>query len=114
MDKQVHSIASDFLRSRMIHYAVRKAADLAGDNFYYGLGITEVGDEELAFFAEDAWRTYTLAISFDYPRYAHTLFIQAFLKAYHVYERELPNGLHPSLPVLAAEFEIEVGLAHNP
>lgn len=55
MDKQVHSIASDFLRIRMIHYAVRKAADLAGDNFYYGLGITEVGDEELAFFAEDAW-----------------------------------------------------------
>jgi hypothetical protein len=114
MDKQVHSIASDFLRNYMIQNAMCKAAALARDNFYYALGITDIGDEDLDFFAEDAWRIYTSTIHFDYPSYAHTLFLQAYRMAYHVYELELPNGHHPSLPILAAELEVELGLASNP
>jgi hypothetical protein len=111
MEKQVHSIASDFLRTYMIQSAMRKAAELARDNFYYGLGSMDISGEDLSFFAEDAWRSYTLTISFDYPRYAHTLFLQAYQRAYRAYEGELPHGLHPNIPILATEFEIEMGLA---
>ena len=114
MDKQMHSTASDVLRRFMIQNAMRKAAELAQDNFYYGLGIADVGNKELAYFAEEAWRIYTLTISFDYPHYAHALFVRAYQTAYHLYEGELPRGLHPNLPVMVAEFETEMGLALEP
>jgi hypothetical protein len=110
MDKQVHSVASDFLRGALIQFAMRKAAELAREGFYLGLGSGDVGNEDLALFAEEAWGKYTLSISFDYPRYAHTLFLQAYRMAYHAYSRELPKGLHPNLQELVEEFESESGL----
>jgi hypothetical protein len=110
MDKQVHSIASDFLRSSMVQYGMHKAAELARESFYHGLGSDSLSDEDIAFFAEEAWGKYTLTISFDYPGYAHTLFLTAYRMAYRAYAQELPKGLHPNLPILVAEFETGLGL----
>ena len=107
----MHSIASDYLRSAMLQYAMRKASELAKEGFYHGLGTLEMGDEDLALFAEEAWRRYTMTINFDYPRYAHTLFLQAYSMAYRTFATELPNDLHPNLQILIAEFEKERGLA---
>jgi hypothetical protein len=114
MDKQVHSIASDFLRGSMIQFAMRKAAELARESFYHGLGGDDLGDEDLAYFAEDVWEKYTLTIGFDYPDYAHRLFLQGYRMAYRAYSRELPKGLHPNLQILVAQFETEMGLQTSP
>jgi hypothetical protein len=114
MDKQLHSVASDFRRTAMLQYAMRRASELAREGFYFGLGTVDLGDKDLALFAEEAWRTYTLTIYFDYPRYAHSLFLQAHQMAYHAYALELPNDLHPNLPILIAEFETQMGLALEP
>jgi hypothetical protein len=114
MDKQLHSVASDFLRTAMLQYAMRKASELAREGFYHGLGTLDMGDEDLALFAEEAWRTYTLTIYFDYPRYAHSLFLQAYKMAYRAYAQGLPNEHHPNLPILIAEFETQMGLALEP
>jgi hypothetical protein len=114
MDKQLHSVASNFLRTAMLQYAMRKASDLAGEGFYFGLGTVDLRDEDLALFAEEAWRTYTLTIYFDYPGYAHSLFLQAYQMAYRAYAQGLPNDLHPNLPILIAEFETRMGLALEP
>lgn len=111
MDKQLHSIASDVLRATMLQFAMRKASELAREGFYHGLGLLDIGDEDLALFAEEAWQKYTLTIDFDYPRYAHSLFLQAHLLAYRAYARELPHDLHPNLQILIAEFETQMGLA---
>ena len=111
MDKQVHSIASDLLRVAMIQSAMRHAAELARESFYHGLGIGDIPDTELVPFAEDAWRKYTLRVTFDYPDYAHTLFVHAYQMAYQAYARELSKGLHPNVPILAEEFEALRGLA---
>lgn len=110
MGQQLHSVASDYLRGAMLQFAMRKAADLAGESFYHGLGLDSLGSDDLLIFAEDAWRKYSLSIDFDYPQYAHKLFLRAFQAAYLVYMRELPNGVHPSLPDLVVAFEAEVGL----
>jgi hypothetical protein len=111
MEKQSHSIASDYLRTAMLQSAMRKASELAKEGFYHGLGTLEMGDEDLALFAEDAWRRYTLTIDFDYPSYAQRLFVEAYQMAYHAYARDLPNGLHPNLQILIAEFEAKRGLS---
>jgi hypothetical protein len=111
MDKQVHSIASDFHRTVMIQFAMRKASELAREAFYHGLGTLEIGDEDLALFAEEEWRRYTRTIDFDYSSYAHTLFIDAHRMAYRSYARALPHDSHPNLQILIAEFETEMGLA---
>jgi hypothetical protein len=110
MENQHHSVASDYLRGAMIQFAMRKAADLAGESFYHGLGLESPGSDDLLIFAEDAWRKYSLTIDFDYPHYAHQLFLRAFQAAYLAYMRELPNGVHPSLPDLLSAFETEIGL----
>ena len=110
MDKQTHSIASDYLRTTMLQYAMRKASELAREGFYNGLERLEMGDEDLTLFAQDAWHRYTLMISFDYLSYARRVFVQAYQMAYRAYARDLPNDLHPNLKILIAEFEIEVGL----
>jgi hypothetical protein len=114
MQKQFHSIASDYLRGAMLQFAMRKAADLAGESFYHGLGIESLGGDDVLVFAEDSWRKYSLSIDFDYPQYAQKLFLRAFQSAYLAYMRELPNGLHPSLPDLVAAFEAQVGLQDTP
>jgi hypothetical protein len=114
MEKQLHSVASDYLRGAMLQFAMRKAADLAGESFYHGLGLDSLGIDDLHIFAEDAWNKYSLSIEFDYPRYAHKLFLRAFQAAYLAYLRELPNGVHPSLPELLAAFEAEEGIQTTP
>jgi hypothetical protein len=111
MDKQVHSIASDFHRTTMLQFAMRKASELAREGFYHGLGTLEMGDEDLALFAREEWRRYILAIDFDYPSYAHTLFVDAHRMAYRAYASALPEDVHPNLQILVAEFETEKGLA---
>jgi hypothetical protein len=111
MDKQVHTIASDFHRTAMLQFAMRKASELAREGFYHGLGTLEMRDDDLALFAEEEWRRYTLRIGFDYPSYAHTLFVDAYRMAYRAYARALPDDLHPNLQILIAEFEAEMGLA---
>ena len=110
MEKQLHSVASDYLRGAMIQFAMRKAADLAGESFYHGLGIESLGGDDLELFAEDFWRKYSLTIDFDYPHYAHKLFLLAFQSAYLAHMQQLPHGKHPGLPELVAAFEAEVGL----
>jgi hypothetical protein len=110
MEKPLHTVASDYLRGAMLQRAMRKAADLAGESFYHGLGLDSLGTDDLRIFAEDAWGKYSLSIDFDYPHYAHTLFLRAFQTAYMAYLRELPNGVHPSLPDLVSAFEVEMGL----
>jgi hypothetical protein len=111
MDKQVHSVASDFQRTAMLQFAMRKASELAREAFYHGLGTLEMGDEDLALFAEEEWRRYTRAIEFDYPSYARTLFVDAHRMAYRAYSGALPHDVHPNLQILIAEFETEMGLA---
>jgi hypothetical protein len=110
MEKQLYSVASDYLRGAMLQFAMRKAADLATESFYHGLGLDSLSSDDLAVFAEDSWRKYSLSIDFDYPHYAQKLFRQAFQMAYLAYMQELPNGVHPSLPDLISSFEAEVGL----
>jgi hypothetical protein len=110
MEKQMHSIASDYLRGAMLHYAMRKAAELAKEGFYHGLETLDMEDEGLSLFTEEAWQRYTLTITFDYSRYAHRLFLQAYGMAYHAYATELPNARHPDLQTLITEFEKERGL----
>ncbi len=110
MDRHLHFIADDYQRKAMIQTAMRKAIELARDSFFHGLMIDALGDEDLAFFAGEAWKAYTRTIEFDYPTYAETLFLQAYINAYRVYQRELPKGVHPSAVTLAEEFEAELGL----
>jgi len=110
MDRHLHFIADDFQRKAMIQAAIRKAIELARDSFFHGLMIEALGDEELSLFAGEAWKAYSLVIEFDYPTYAETLFLQAYLMAYRVYQRDLPNGIHPSAVTLADQFEAEIGL----
>ena len=89
MEKQLYSIASDYLRGAMLQFAMRKAADLAGESFYHGLGIESLGSDDVLIFAEDAWGRYSLTIDFDYPHYAHRLFLRAFQTAYLAYHQRI-------------------------
>lgn len=110
MERHLHFIADDFQRKAMIQTAVRKAMELARDSFFHGLMIDALADDELSLFAGEAWKAYDRLIEFDYPTYAETLFLQAYRTAYRVYQRDLPNGVHPSAVTLADEFEAEIGL----
>ena len=110
VERHLHFIADDFQRRAMIQTAVRKAIELARDSFFHGLMIDAMDDEEVGFFAAEAWTAYSRLIEFDYPTYAETLFRQAYRMAYRVYQRDLPNGVHPSAVTLTEEFETEIGL----
>jgi len=116
MEKPFHTVASDYMRAAMLQFAMRKAADLAAESFYNGLGLDSLGSDDLLIFSEDAWAKYSLSMDFDYPHYAHKLFLRAFHAAYLAYMQGLPNGAHPSLPDLVAAFELEAGLqtTHRP
>ena len=94
----------------MIQTAIRKAIELARDSFFHGLMIEAMDDEDLALFAGEAWKAYTLRIEFDYPSYAETLFLGGYRMAYRVYQRDLPHDIHPSAVTLADQFEVEIGL----
>jgi hypothetical protein len=113
MNGQFYSIASDFQRGAMIQVAMRRAGEIARESFYHGLMVGDLGEAELALFAEDAWGRFSRTLTFDYPDYAHDLFLRAYLMAYRAFADDLPRGIHPNTYVLAELLEEEIRQAHN-
>ena len=114
MNGQFYSIASDFQRGAMIQVAMRRAGEIARASFYHGLMVGDLGDAELALFADDAWERFSKSVTFDYPNYAHDVFLRAYRMAYRAYADDLPQGIHPNTYVLAELLEEEIRQAHNP
>lgn len=114
MDKPYYSIASDFQRSAMIQTAMRQAGEIARESFYHGLMASDLGDAEVTLFAEDAWERFGKDKAFDYPGYAHTLFLRAYRRAYQAYVDDLPQGIHPNTFVLAELLDEELHQPHDP
>jgi hypothetical protein len=110
VDRHLHFIADDVQRRAMIQTAMRKAIELARDNFFHGLGLDTLTDDDLALFAGEAWGAYGRMIEFDYPTYARSLYFKAYRMAYMICQRDLPHGIHPSTVTLTEEFEAEAGL----
>ena len=108
MSGQFYSIASDFQRAAIIQVAMRRAGEIARESFYHGLMVGDLGDAELAIFAEDAWGRFSTSATFDYPDYAHDLFLRAYRMAYHAHADDLPRGIHPNTYVLAELLEEEL------
>ena len=102
---QFYSIASDFQRATIIQVAMRRAGEVARESFYHGLMVGDLGEVELALFAEDAWGRFSMSVTFDYPDYAHNLFLRAYHLAYHAHADDLPRGIHPNTSVLAELLE---------
>lgn len=113
MDKPYYSVASELQRSVLIQTAMRRAGEVARESFYHGLTVGDLGNEELALFAEDAWERFKLLATFDYPGYARALFQRAYFVAYRAFSVELPRGNHPDTHALAAALEEEIHQAHG-
>jgi hypothetical protein len=113
MDKSYYSIASDSQRGAVMQTAMQRAGEIARESFYHGLMVGDLGDAELALFAEDAWGRFSARATFDYPVYAHDLFFRAYRKAYQAYADDLPRGIHPNTFVLAALLEEELHLERD-
>src|SRR5690242_966643 len=113
MNGQFYSIASDFQRATIIQVAMRRAGEVARESFYHGLMVGDLGEAELAIFAEDAWGRFSTSLTFDYPDYAHNLFLRAYQKAYQAHADDLPRGIHPNTYVLAELLEEELRQEHN-
>ncbi len=103
-------IADDVQRNALIRSAMQKAVDLAREGFYHALMVEGLDDETLALFAQEGWERFNALLEFDYPQYARTLYISAYLAAYRATVDELPHGRHPNTADLAAAFEAELGL----
>jgi hypothetical protein len=114
MNGQFYSIASDFQRGAMIQVAMRRAGEMARESFYHGLMVDDLGEAELALFAEDAWERFSKTVTFDYPDYARRLFFQAYRMAFQAYADDLPRGIHPDAHVLATLLEEKVRQANAP
>ena len=114
MSGQFYSIASDFQRGAMIRVAMRRAGEIAIESFYHGLMVGDLGEVEVTVFAEDAWQRFSATVTFDYPDYAHDMFLRAYRKAYQAYADDLPRGIDPNTYVLAELLEEEMRQAHNP
>jgi hypothetical protein len=113
MNGQFYSIASDFQRGAMIQVAMQRAGEIARESFYHGLLVGDLGEAELALFAEDAWERFSKTVTFDYPGYAHDLFHRAYRMSYQAYADDLPQGIRPNTYVLAELLEEEVRQAHD-
>lgn len=113
MEKPYYSIASEVQRGMLMQTAMRRAGDIARESFFHGLAVDDLGDDELALFAEDAWARFTVLVTFDYPGYAHMLFRRAYLVAYRAFCVELPRGGRPDTQALAEELEAEIHQAHG-
>ncbi len=114
MNGQFYSIASDFQRGAIIQVAMQRAGEIARESFYHGLMVGDLGEAELALFAEDGWERFSRTLTFDYPNYAHDLFLRAYRRAYQAFADDLPRGIHPNTYVLAELLEEELRQAHNP
>lgn len=113
MNSQFYSIASDFQRAAIIQVAMRRASEVARESFYHGLMVGDLGPAELAIFAEDAWGRFSASATFDYPDYAHGLFLRAYRMAYQAHADDLPRGIHPNTYVLAELLEEELRQEHT-
>ncbi len=114
MNTQFYSIASDFQRRAMIQVAMQRAGEIARESFYHGLMMNDLGEAELALFAEDAWERFCKTVTFDYPGYARTLFVQAYRMAFYAYADNLPRGIHTNPHVIAELLEEKMRKAHTP
>ncbi len=112
-DKPYHSVASDFQRAAMIQLAIRRAGEVVRESFYHGLLIDDLGDAEVAMFAEDAWERFDRIVIFDYPDYAHEIFLRAYRLGYAAFASDLPRGAHPDIHTLAAQLDEEMHQAHS-
>lgn len=112
MNGKFYSVASDFQRGAMIQVAIERAGEIARESFYHGLMVSDLGEAELALFADDAWERFSKTVTFDYPDYAHDLFLRAYRMAYQAYVDDLPRGIHPNPYVLAELLEEEIRQAH--
>lgn len=113
IDKPYHSVASDFQRGALIQIAIRRAGEIVRESFVHGLMVDDLGDAEVTLFAEDAWERYCKTVTFDYPDFAHTLFLRAYRMGYKAYAADLPRGIHPNTYVLAELLEEEIHQAHS-
>jgi len=113
MSGQFYSIASDFQLGAMIQVAMRRAGEMARESFYHGLTVGDLGEVELTLFANDAWQRFSMTVTFDYPHYAHDVFLRAYRMAYQAYADDLPRGIAPNMYVLAELLEEEIRQAHN-
>jgi hypothetical protein len=110
MSKRIFHIANDVQRHGLIQAAMQKAVALAHECFFHALMVDGLDDEAVELFAREAWAQLAGAFEFDYPRYAQSLYIQAYKMAYRAAMRELPDGRHPNTAELAKAFEAEIGL----
>jgi hypothetical protein len=108
MTGQFYSIASDFQRGAIIQFAMRRAGEIARESFYHGLLVGDLGEAEVVLFAEDAWERFSRTVTFDYPDYAHDLFLRAYRMAYQAHADDLPRGIHPNTYVLAELLEEQI------
>jgi hypothetical protein len=112
-NKPFHSVASDYQRGVMIQNALQRAGEIARECFYNGLMLEDLGDAEVALFAEDAWARCCRMVTFDYPEYAHSLYLRAYRMGYRAYADDLPRGIHPNTYVLAELFEEQLRQANS-
>jgi hypothetical protein len=111
--ERIHSIADDHQRRALLWQACRKAMDLADEDFYHAMTTTGLDDESLRTFARAAFGAYTATIVFDYPGYADSLFLKAYMLAYRDHLRALMNGSRLSPAAVLNEVEAGLGLANS-
>lgn len=112
-EKPYHSVASDYQRAAMIQIAMRRAGEVVREIFYNGLMMGDMGDTEVTIFAEDAWDRFVRVVTFDYPDYAHVIFLRAYRLGYQAFATDLPRGQHPNTHALAEQLEEEMRQAHD-
>jgi hypothetical protein len=108
--KPLHHIADDRQRAALIRLAVHKGVDQARGDFFHVLLMEGLDDGSLALFAREEWDVFTRHVAFDYPRYAQTLFLQAYRSAYRAHLSGLAHGRPASTSELVAAIEEEIGL----
>jgi hypothetical protein len=109
VSKRVFHIADDVQRNALIRSAMQKAVHLAKESFYHALMVDALDDATLALFAQEGWERLGAALEFDYPQYARTLYVSAYLAAYRAAIHDLPHDQYPNTAELAAAFEAEQG-----
>jgi len=108
--KPLHHIADDHQRAALIRLAVHKAVDQARGDFFHVLLVEGLDDDSLTLFAREEWDSFARHVTFDYPRYAQTLFFRAYRSAYRAHLSRLANGETASTSELVAAIEEEIGL----
>ncbi len=80
--------------------------------FLHGLTVGDLGDAELALFAEDAWERFSKIVTFDYPQVRMTCSCEPIAR--HIRRTQtISQGIHPNIYVLAELLEEEVHQTHD-